>query len=280
MPPGTLQVVATPIGNLDDITLRALRVLREASVIASEDTRTTAKLCARHGIGTPLLSLHEHNEERRAGDILRRLRAGASVALVSENGTPCVSDPGARLVRRVAAEGFRVEALPGPCALVTAAALSGLPVDRFVFEGFLPARPAERRRAIAALAAEARTLIFYEAPHRVVETLRDLAAALGQREAVATRELTKVHEEALRGTLTELADRLSARGDPRGEFTLVVAGSEPKQPAVAGDAVLREALEKALTGGRSRRDAVAEVAVAHGVPRNRVYRLSLEKDGR
>ena len=274
---GTLHLVATPLGNLEDITLRALRVLKEAAVIAAEDTRTAAKLCARHGIATPLLSLHEHNEAARAEAIVARLHAGDSVALVSEAGTPGISDPGARLVRAAAGAGLRVEAVPGPCALVAAAACSGLPTDRLLFEGFLPARPVERRRAVAALRAEPRTLVFYEAPHRVVDALRDLAAALGPREAVAARELTKVHEEILRGTLPQLAETLAARGEPKGEFTLVVAGNPAEaSPAEADDETLRAALRAALAAGRSPKDAVAEVAVTLGTPRNRVYRLSLE----
>jgi 16S rRNA (cytidine1402-2'-O)-methyltransferase len=276
-PPGILRLVATPIGNLEDITLRALRVLREAVVIAAEDTRTAAKLCARHGIATPLLSLHEHNEAARAEAIVARLRAGESVALVTDAGTPGISDPGARLVRAVADAGLRVEAVPGPCALVAAAACSGLPVDRFVFEGFLPARPAERRRAIEALRAEPRTLVFYEAPHRVVAALRDLAGLLGPREAAVARELTKIHEEVLRGTLPGRAETLDARGEPKGEFVLVVAGAGPEEGrAEPDDAALREALAKALATGASRRDAVAEVAEAFDAPRNRVYRLALE----
>jgi 16S rRNA (cytidine1402-2'-O)-methyltransferase len=282
MPPGTLYLVATPIGNLEDVTLRALRVLREAAIIAAEDTRTTAKLCARYDIHTPLLSLHEHNEEQRADRILARLRAGESVALVTEAGTPGIADPGARLVRRVAAEGIRVEAVPGPCALVAAAAVSGLSVDRFVFEGFLPSRAADRWRAIEALRAEPRPIVFYEAPHRVLDTLRDLAAAWGPRKAVAARELTKVHEEILRGTLPELAETLAARGAPKGEFTLVVAGAgaeEAAAPDAADDATLRAALAEALAAGRSRRDAVASVAEAFRAPHNRVYRLSLELKG-
>lgn len=275
MPTGTLYLVATPIGNLEDVSFRAVRVLKEVSLIAAEDTRTTAKLCARYGIATPLRSLFEHNEEERAGKIAARLRRGESVALVSEAGMPGISDPGARLVRRVAAEGLRIEAIPGPCALVAAAALSGMPTDRFVFEGFLPSRSAERRRAIDALASEPRTLVFYEAPHRIVEALRDMAAALGPRPAVVARELTKRHEEVLRGTLPELADALAARGEARGEFTLLVAGAAP---AASGpdDAAIRRAIAEILAAGRSRRDAVAEVADALGAPRNHVYRLSLE----
>jgi 16S rRNA (cytidine1402-2'-O)-methyltransferase len=279
--PGTLRLVATPIGNLEDITLRALRVLRESAVIAAEDTRTAAKLCTRHNITTPLLSLHEHNEAARAEALIARLRAGDSVALVSEAGTPGISDPGARLVRAVAAAGLRVEVVPGPCALVAAAALSGLPADRFVFEGFLPARPAERRRAIEALRAEPRTLVFYEAPHRVIETLRDLAQILGPREAAAARELTKVHEEVLRGRLADVAETLAGRGEPKGEFVLVVAGADPEAaPREADDEAVRAALAEAIAAGSTRRDAVAEVAGMLGVPKNRVYRLSLDMEAK
>jgi len=276
-PPGTLYLVATPLGHLEDITLRALRVLREADAIAAEDTRTAARLCGRHGIRTPLLSLHEHNESARAEAIVARLRAGESIALVSEAGTPGISDPGARLVRAVAAAGLRIEPVPGPCALVAAAAVSGLPTDRFLFEGFLPPRPTERRRVLAALRAEPRTLVFYEAPHRIVEALRDLAGALGPREAVVARELTKVHEEILRGTLPQLAAVMAARGEPKGEFTVVVAGApEEASAAEADDGTLRAALRAALDAGRTPKDAVAEVAATLGTSRNRVYRISLE----
>ncbi len=211
--PGTLFVVATPIGNLGDLTVRARETLAGADLIAAEDTRHTGQLLAQLGIRTPLLALHEHNEGARAGELVGRLRDGARIALVSDAGTPLISDPGYRLVAAAAEAGIAVVPVPGACAAVAALSVAGLATDRFVFEGFLPARAAARRARLAALAAETRTLVFYEAPHRVGETLADLAAAFGaSRRAVLGRELTKLHESVYRGAVGDLATR--ADGDP------------------------------------------------------------------
>jgi 16S rRNA (cytidine1402-2'-O)-methyltransferase len=232
---GTLYVVATPIGNLEDITLRAIRVLREVDAIASEDTRTTQKLLSHHGLRKPLIAYFQHSSPRRTQHLLDRLQAGDRIALVTEGGTPGVSDPGARLVEQALLLGIDVRAIPGPSSVTAAASLSGFPVDRFVFEGFLPRKPGKRRKAIAALAAEEKTLVFFESPHRVVATLREMADLLGDRPATVVRETTKMHEEARRGTLRSLADHyaLSARG----EFTLVVAGADrhARTPRPGGD---------------------------------------------
>jgi 16S rRNA (cytidine1402-2'-O)-methyltransferase len=202
--PGTLYVVATPLGNLEDVSLRALRVLREVSVVACEDTRHTHKLLHSHGIATATTSYYEHNERWKGGQILDRLREGRSVALVSDAGTPGISDPGYRLVRDARAAGIPVVPVPGASAAVTALSVSGLPTDRFLFVGFLPARAAARRRALEAISAERATIVLYESPLRVLEALADLASVLGDREAFLCREATKVHEEYMRGRLSHL----------------------------------------------------------------------------
>ena len=218
---GILFVVATPIGNLEDISLRAVRVLREADLIAAEDTRHTAKLLHHYDIRRPTASLHEHNEQEKVPALVDRLRGGARIALVTDAGTPAVSDPGYRLVRAAIDAGIRVEAIPGPSAVLAALVSSGLPTDSFVFAGFPPPKSAARRAWFEALRDEPRTLVFFEAPHRIRETLAAAIETLGDREAALGRELTKLHEEVLRGSLSAVLDRL---GEPRGEFTVVVAG--------------------------------------------------------
>jgi 16S rRNA (cytidine1402-2'-O)-methyltransferase len=278
---GTLHVVATPIGNLADLSLRAQQVLGGADVIAAEDTRRTLQLLQSLGISRPLVSLFEHNESQRVPRLLERLAAGQSVALVSDAGTPLLSDPGFELVRAASRAGFAVQAIPGPSAITAALAVAGLPTQRFCFEGFLPARAAERRRALAALAHEPRTLVFFEAPHRIRATLADLAAEFGaQREAVVTRELTKAHESIYRGTLAELG--LTAARDEnfeRGEITLVVAGATPADAATADPAQLRRTVDillKELPPGR----AAAVAAQLTGATRAAAYALAMRKDER
>jgi 16S rRNA (cytidine1402-2'-O)-methyltransferase len=278
---GTLQVVATPIGNLADLSPRAQQVLGGADVIAAEDTRRTLQLLQSLGISRPLVSLFEHNESQRVPRLLERLAAGQSVALVSDAGTPLLSDPGFELVRAASRAGFAVQAIPGPSAITAALAVAGLPTQRFCFEGFLPARAAERRRALAALAHEPRTLVFFEAPHRIRATLADLAAEFGaQREAVVTRELTKAHESIYRGTLAELG--LTAARDEnfeRGEITLVVAGATPADAATADPAQLRRTVDillKELPPGR----AAAVAAQLTGATRAAAYALAMRKDER
>jgi 16S rRNA (cytidine1402-2'-O)-methyltransferase len=270
---GTLQVVATPIGNLGDLSPRALEVLRAAHVIAAEDTRRTQQLLTSAGIVRPLLSLYEHNETQRVPQLLARLEAGESVALVSDAGTPLLSDPGYELVRAAARAGFAVQAIPGPSAITTALAAAGLPAQRFCFEGFLPARAAERRAALAALAAEERTLVFFEAPHRILATLRAMSEEFGAaREAVVARELTKVHESFYRGTLAELALRAQQEENfTRGEITLIVAGA-PAAAAAAEPRELRRTLDillKELPPGR----AAAVAAQLTGATRAAAYAL-------
>jgi 16S rRNA (cytidine1402-2'-O)-methyltransferase len=224
---GRLYVVATPIGNLGDLSVRARETLQSCALIAAEDTRHTGVLLKAFGITTQQLSLHEHNEATRAGEIVERLSAGVSVALVSDAGTPAISDPGFDVVRAAAAAGIEVVSVPGPCAAIAALSIAALPTDRFCFEGFLPARPAARRERLLALAAEPRTLVFYESPHRIAETLEDCAQAFGaERAAAVVREATKLHERVYRGSLRELSALAAGNADMRrGEIVLLVGGA-------------------------------------------------------
>ncbi len=267
MSTGTLYIVATPLGNLEDITLRAIRVLTEASVVACEDTRRTVKILNRYGIRTPLIIFHEYNKRRAGAGILRRLRDGDAVALVSDAGTPAISDPGYELVREAIRTGVRVEIVPGPSALVAALVVSGLPTDRFSFEGFLPVRGERRRKAMRALGKETRTLIFYEAPQRIAEFLREAAEIFGARAACVVRELTKLHEEILRGTLPELAAEIARRDAVRGEITVVIGGA-PKTAELAVEEVVRASLADA---SGSSRDLAREIADRTGLSRRNVY---------
>jgi 16S rRNA (cytidine1402-2'-O)-methyltransferase len=229
---GRLYVVATPIGNLGDLSVRAREILQSVSLIAAEDTRHTGVLLKHFGIQTPQVSLHDHNERHRSGGIIERLRQGASVALVSDAGTPAINDPGFDLVRMAAAAGCEIVAVPGPCAAIAALSIGGLPTDRFCFEGFLPARGAARRKRLQSLAAEVRTLVFYEAPHRAREALEDCAEVFGaERNAAVAREITKLHETTYRGSLRELLERAGSDADfGRGEIVILIAGA-PQAPA-------------------------------------------------
>jgi 16S rRNA (cytidine1402-2'-O)-methyltransferase len=229
--PRTLYLVATPIGNLEDITLRALRVLRECDVVAAEDTRHTGQLLKHFGISKPMLSYFQFNEAARSREIVQRLKSGAKIALVTDAGTPGISDPGARVVRSALAEGCRVESVPGPCALVAALAASGLPTDEFHFAGFLPHKSGQRRRELERLQAVPGTLILYESPHRVLKLLTELAELLPKRKVVLARELTKKFEEFKTGTAPELRAELE-KHPPRGEFVVIISGEEdePAKP--------------------------------------------------
>ena len=264
---GRLFVVATPIGNLSDITLRALRVLTDADVIAAEDTRTTRKLLTQHGIRTPLVAYHEHNETVRTPELLARLNAGESVALVSESGTPSISDPGYRLVHEAVEAGVTVEPVPGPSAILAALVVSGLPTDAFVFEGFLPRRQGERRRRLEALASDRRTVVVFEAPHRLDATVADMLEVLGDRRVALCRELTKMHEEVRRSSLSELAASLRRR-PVKGELVLVIEGGDKAAPDI--DGAVAEVLER-THNGESMREATRSVAVERGVPRRALY---------
>lgn len=271
---GTLYLVPTPIGNLGDISARCRETLAGADFIAAEDTRVSLKLLNHLEISKPLVSYHEHNKAESGKRILERLLAGESCALVTDAGCPAISDPGEDLVRLCAANGVPVCALPGPCAAITALSVSALPTRRFCFEGFLPTQKKELTALLTELKTERRTLIFYEAPHRLPQTLKVLSDALGaERRVSLCRELTKLHEEVFRTTLGEAAEHY-AQTEPRGEFVLVVEGAEAPQNAVT----LPQALEltrELLAQGVSKKDAVRQVAAETGVPKNALYQLVL-----
>lgn len=269
--PGSLWVVATPIGHRDDISARAIRTLRDVAVIAAEDTRHSRPLLQHHGIDTPLVALHEHNEREVVDGLVRRMAEGESVALISDAGTPLISDPGFRLVRAARAAGVRCVPVPGACAAIAALSVAGLPSDRFVFEGFLPPKAAARRARLQELAGEGRTLIFYESSHRVAESLADMRDAFGaQREAVLARELTKLFETVLGEPLGELAERVAADPDQqRGECVVLVAGRGEEVDARLAEgervfAILREELPPAK--------AAKLAAAISGAPRKLLYR--------
>jgi 16S rRNA (cytidine1402-2'-O)-methyltransferase len=268
-----LYIVATPIGNLRDITLRALDVLSAADLVACEDTRVFAKLANHYGIATPTIAYSDATQEAAEPRIVQALAAGRRVALVSDAGTPLISDPGYRLVRAALAGGHLVTAVPGPSALPLALALSGLPTDRFFFGGFLPAREGERRRAIATAAAVPATLVFFEAPHRLAASLADLADLLGPRPTAIARELTKLFEEVRRAPLDQLAEHYDAHPEVRGEIVLVIG--PPGEAAAPSAGALDEALRAAMAGA-SLKDAAAEVAARYGLKRREVYARALE----
>jgi 16S rRNA (cytidine1402-2'-O)-methyltransferase len=277
--PGRLVLVGTPVGNLGDVTARAVETLRGADVIACEDTRRTRALLSAIGVpaGGRLRAVHEHNEAESAAWIAEEVASGLEVAYVTDAGTPGISDPGGRLVRACVDAAVPVTAVPGPTALALALVLSGLPLDRFVFEGFLPRRGAERRARLAALAREPRTMVLFEAPARVAASLGDLAAACGaDRPAAVLRELTKLHEEVLRAPLGVCA-ALALAGEPRGEHVVVVAGAPGRE---VSDETLTRAVRDALAHGASARDAASRVAADLDVPRRRVYELALSLRGR
>ena len=270
--PGTLFVVATPIGNLEDISARALRVLREATVIAAEDTRRTAQLLTRFGISTPTTSLHEHNENRKAAALVDRLQRGDTIALVSDAGTPTVSDPGLQLIRRAIEAGIRIEPIPGPSAPLAALAASGLPTETFTFLGFPPTRSSARTKWFETLRSAARTVVFFEAPHRIRRTLEDLLDSVGDCAIAMGRELTKAHEEMVRGPISEVLSRLP---EPRGEYTVVVdVGRLPDfgRPEPPTDQQLNTMLGELTDSGRfTRREAVKALARRFGLSSRDVY---------
>ena len=276
---GTLFLVATPVGNLEDITLRALRVLQEADLIACEDTRQTRKLLDRHSIHSPLISYHEHNERERSMELIDRLEQGTNVALVSDAGTPLVSDPGRDLVRLCIERHIPVVPIPGPSAFVAALAASGLSVDEFLFIGFLPPRAGERRRRLHALASERRTIVLYEAPHRLAQTLADALELLGDRDVVLARELTKIHEEFVRCRLSDLATKYRSQA-PRGEITLLIAAPTQGLPQPdASRVTLAERVRSLERQGLDRKSALKQAARERGLPKRDAYRqLLLEED--
>jgi len=272
LPPG-LHVVATPIGNLRDVTLRALEVLAAADLIACEDTRVTRKLVDHYGIATPLTPYHDHNAAEARPKLIARLAAGAAIALVSDAGTPLVSDPGFKLVRAAREAGLSVTTLPGASAVLAALTVAGLPTDRFFFEGFLPAKEGQRRSRIAELARIPATLVLFETGPRLAGALADLAAGLGPREGAICRELTKLYEEVRSGDLATLARDAAGAAEPRGEIILVIAPPDPQ--AAAGDAADLDALLRRALERVSVKDAVGEVAAVTGRPRREVYQRAL-----
>jgi 16S rRNA (cytidine1402-2'-O)-methyltransferase len=272
---GCLYLVATPIGNLEDITVRAIRILKEADLIACEDTRQTQKLLNHYGIRKEMVSYHEHNELTRSPELVIELEQGAQIALVSDAGTPGISDPGHRLVTLCLRHHIRVVPIPGPSALVAALAASGLPTEEFLFVGFLPARAGARRKALDALKAESRTLIFYEAPHRVVEALADALEILGARPAVIAREVTKIHEEFLRGPLADLLESARKRA-PRGEITLLIGAGDPQMQPVGVSVSLKERVAQLeAEGGVDRKAALKQAARERGLGKREAYKQLL-----
>ena len=268
---GALYIVSTPIGNLEDITLRALRVLREADLIACEDTRQTRKLLEHFGIAKPVVSCHEHNEVARAAELIRNLERGESVALVSDAGTPLVSDPGYRLVNAAIAANLAVIPVPGPSAIITALIGAGLATDSFRFCGFLPPRAAQRRKMLEHFKEESSTIIFYESPHRILDALEDIDVVMGARPVAIGRELTKIHEEFLRGTAAEIRSQLAERPSIRGEFTLLIGKSE--QGGKLDQTSIDEAVCALERQGMSKMEAIKRVAKARGLSKREVYRL-------
>ena len=276
---GTLTLVGTPIGNLSDMSPRGVKVLRECDFIAAEDTRVTMNLLNHFEIRKPLVSYYEHNKRQRGGEILSRLQAGESAVLVTDAGMPAISDPGEELVALCHDEGIPVTVVPGPSAVVTALALSGLPAGRFTFEGFLSVNKRSRREHLEALRLEQRTMVFYEAPHKLPATLRDMALVLGERRIALVRELTKIHEEVIRTTLPEAAERFSQEA-PRGEFVLVIEGAAPVQePQVTLEEAAALAREYAAQGTAAS-EAAWRAAAETGHKKGDIYRLlTVEKNG-
>lgn len=270
---GTLYVVATPIGNLEDITLRALRILREVDCVACEDTRTTGKLLARYDLQKKLMSYHEHNEERRTPEFLALLEEGKSIALVTDAGTPTISDPGYRLIREASLRGIAVVPIPGPSAIVAALSVSGLSTRRFAFLGFPERSENRKKELLESIRPYPETLVFFESPKRVLSTLRAMLNILGDRNAALCRELTKIHEETIRGRLSELISQLEQREEIRGEVTIVIEGYSGGNRCSKED--ICEMLTAFMKQGKTLKDAVSEVGSKTGLSRREVYKLAL-----
>ncbi len=266
---GTLYIVATPIGNLEDITFRAVRILKEADRIACEDTRQTHKLLDHYGISTPMVSYHDHNEQARSEQLIRDLEDGRNIALVSDAGTPLIADPGYRIVQKARGRGIAVVPIPGPSAIITALSGSGLPTDSFAFLGFLPPKSGQRRKALEESRDLGLTVVFYETPHRIEEALGDMAEVLGDPPVVLARELTKLHEEWLSGSASEVQAVLAKRGTVKGEFVVIVGKSE-RPPAV--DIPLEQEVAALIHGGVARMDAIKQVAKRRGLSKREVYK--------
>jgi 16S rRNA (cytidine1402-2'-O)-methyltransferase len=279
---GTLYLCATPIGNLEDITLRVLRTLKEVDLIAAEDTRNTLKLLNHYGIKKPLTSYHEHNKYEKADELIGHLLRGENIAVVTDAGTPAISDPGEVIAHKCIEQGIRVTSLPGACALITALTMSGMPARRFCFEGFLPVDKKERTHVLERFAQEERTTIFYEAPHHLSATLEDLCKAAGNRQITLCRELTKKFEEAVPTTLEEAIDYYQDNA-PRGEYVLVVAGLDPEEKKSREELAFSELplsahMEMYMQKGMSRKDAMKQVAKDRGISKRDVYRMLLQEE--
>ncbi len=271
-----LYLVATPIGNLEDITLRALRVLKEVDLIACEDTRHTRRLLDHFGISRPTISYHEHNEQQRSAELVNRLERGQSIAMVSDAGTPGVSDPAYRIVKAAIEHGVTIIPIPGPTALIAAVIASGLPTDSFIFAGFLPPRKQARRTRLVELRSERATLVLYEAPHRIRETLDDALEILGDREAAVARELTKLHEQFIRGKISAIRHRFDAQ-EPRGEMALVIAGSREDNLIEPLKISINEQVERLIEQGMGRTEAIKQAARTRGLSRRQAYQQMLEE---
>jgi 16S rRNA (cytidine1402-2'-O)-methyltransferase len=270
---GTLYIVATPIGHLDDITLRALRILKEVDLIAAEDTRHTQVLLRHYQIRTALTSYHEHNERQKAKSLVEQLVRGVNIALVADAGTPTIADPGYRIVVEAAKAGVKIVAAPGACALTAVLSASGLPTDRFVFEGFLPQRQKQRQARLQALRDEARTMVFYEAPHRLKDSLLDMAEILGNREMVLGREVTKLHEEFVRGRAHEVIETIT-QDSIRGEFVIVIAGAS--SDARVSEDLLGAEIDKLKAGGMRIKEIAEVLGEKFAVAKREVYRMALQ----
>ncbi len=270
---GTLYIVATPIGNLEDMTFRAVRILKEVDLVAAEDTRHSRKLLAHFGITTALTSYYDHNQSLKGERILETLREGRQVALISDAGTPCISDPGYQLVRDALAAGIKVVPVPGACAAITALSAAGLPTDSFTFAGFPPNKEGKRRTFLAGLSTAHGTVVLYEAPHRLVETLVDIAVILGERQVVVARELTKLYEECLHGTTTQVREQVQD-GRERGEVVILIAPADETTQPLEGPSP-EEQLRSVLAKGHTVKEAAALVAASTGLPRRELYAQAL-----
>jgi 16S rRNA (cytidine1402-2'-O)-methyltransferase len=270
---GTLFIVSTPIGNLEDITLRALRILGEVDIIAAEDTRHSMKLLNHHGIRKPMISYWREKEQERSDEIISRLQSGQSVALISDAGTPGIADPGSVVIKKAIQENIRIESVPGPSALIAALSLCGLPTDHFTYRGFLPPRKMQRRKVIESLRFEEGTLIFYEAPHRMLDSLEDLAEILGERNAAVVKEITKIHEDVVRGSISEVITSIRDM-TIAGEYVIIVHGWERKDKSVT-DEILTE-LRAHMKKGLHRKEAVQKIADRYGLSKKELYKKSLD----
>ncbi len=269
---GALYIVSTPIGNLEDITLRALKVLKEVDLVAAEDTRHSSRLLNHYGISKPLISYWGEKEKVRAEEVLKRLREGQSVALISDAGTPGISDPGSILIEKAVSEGIGIISVPGPSALVAALSISGLPIKEFIFVGFLPPRKSQRRKILKELNIEKRTIVFYEAPHRIIETLEDMVEVFGERNAALVKEITKIYEEVLRGSLQDILAMMHNK-TVAGEYVIVMEGK--RQGGVSLEVALDE-VKSLMKRGRGRKEAVRTISEQYGLSKKALYDMSLE----